>query len=105
MTDRHKKPKVTLRATPAQFAAWQREAHRYGGLNAFIVQALDSHVASVRTARLRLNKRVNAMTRRRHPLCDDRHCSKQLNHQGKCDFLRETIQDEIEEREERKEKP
>jgi hypothetical protein len=92
VTDRHTKPRITIRAEPEQIAAWRAAANRAGAdLNTFVGTALDSLVESSMTARLRINK-LHATIRRRAAdfvPCDDPHCSQPLGHNGRCDFLRD----------------
>ena len=90
VTDRHTKPRITIRAEPEQIAAWRAAAGRAGkDLNTFVGTALDSLIASSMTARLRINKLGYSISRRGAFVpCPDPHCSKPADHKGRCDFLR-----------------
>jgi len=88
--DRHTKPRITIRATPERIAAWQAAADRAEtDLNTFVGAALDSLIASSATARLRINKLTRAIARRApSDECSDPHCSREADHDGRCDFLK-----------------
>jgi uncharacterized protein (DUF1778 family) len=57
--DYHHKTAKIVRAEDEQWAEFQRAADKLtgGNLNAFMVQAAESHVASARTAKLRARGR------------------------------------------------
>lgn len=86
MTDRHRQPRLTIRASAEQITAWRRAAA--GSLTAFVVAALDSHVASLKTSKLKPNKlRSKIYT---GASCPDSLCAKPKGHAGRCDFLKNT---------------
>lgn len=62
MTDRHRQPRLTIRASVEQIAAWRKAAGACP-LNTFVVRALDSETASILTRKLRLNKAIAGFSR------------------------------------------
>lgn len=95
MTDRHANPKLSLRVTPARADTWRAAAAYVGEpLNAFIANAVESRIASWKTARLRLTKSeratVRAFAKAGHETpCPDIHCSKPADHAGPCNWGRQ----------------
>jgi hypothetical protein len=88
MTDRHRQARVYIRATTAQADAWANAAAQIGvPLNVLAATALDSFVASLRTATLRGAKADRAKARVRIP-CIDTLCSLESGHAPPCNFGR-----------------
>ena len=86
-TDRHTQPRLTLRASPAQLAAWHAAAEAAGvPLTALAATALDSFVASLRTATLRATKDARRVARMSEPCQRDRQCSLVDGHRGRCNW-------------------
>lgn len=95
VTDRHANPKLSLRVTPQRADTWRAAAAYVGEpLNTFIANAVESRIASWKTARLRLTKSehatVRAFAKSGHETpCPDIHCSKPEDHAGPCNWGRQ----------------
>lgn len=86
--DRHRGARVYVRVTPAQRADLEAFASACGvTLNTLARSALDSFVASLRTAKVREAKAARRVAAVTDP-CDDPACGREYNHPGKCNFAR-----------------
>ncbi len=88
MSDRHKQARIYVRVPQAQRAEFAALATECGvSITDLASTALQSFVASLRTAKLREVKAESRKARVLHP-CVDAMCSKPLNHLGPCNFGR-----------------